>query len=460
MFVNLAVLASCTAIRAQHYVLYSANTGCENHIIRSCPEYTFLTEVLYTKDNVSGYMELWVDGVAACRIPVSLSYEVKDMKVYGNLLYFCGRHNSCGFIAMLNLHDMFLHATGGGIPPTSAAISYTDLNPQYVSSLEKLVVYGEGNGIPPLPLTYANEHIAAIGKGGTGTTADWVAVHIKYNHVPVTPPPLYLPYTIDVRVVDDNISPVGEPLAEVLLTDDYVAFVRYRHGSDEYVIHRCNKYNIVGTYNTVRRYAVPHDEVIFNLDGETLEGNNIALMTCAPHDMYYNTYEIRMRNIDLSTWTMFNSQYIPVGETKQDVAVIYNRNRRKLVSSMHYQLPDFGYDYGLVEIDPWHSFTGSSYYTYAILDPNHRVFTPMDQTWGAHFVALDNGGWLRKSLPIYSGYNGTCFNMPLFTIYKLPDVTATDDVVSFDDYGQRFEVIHQEAAISGITTNIECIIPE
>ena len=75
----LAVLASCTAMQAQYYVRYSTNTGCENHIIRSCPEYTFLTEVLYSKDNVSGYMELWVEGVSACRIPVSLSYEVKDI---------------------------------------------------------------------------------------------------------------------------------------------------------------------------------------------------------------------------------------------------------------------------------------------------------------------------------------------------------------------------------------------
>ena len=84
----------------------------------------------------------------------------------------------------------------------------------------------------------------------------------------------------------------------------------------------------------------------------------------------------------------------------------------------------------------------------------------MNQTYAAHFVALNKNGWLCKSLPIYSGYNGTCFNMPLFTIYKLPDVTNTDDVVSFDDYGHEYEVTHQEAAISGITTNIECIIPE
>ena len=229
----LAVLASCTAIRAQHYVLYSANTGCENHIIRSCPGYTSLTEVLYTKCDGSDYFELWVEGVAACRIPVQKSYEVKDMKVYGNLLYFCGRHNSCGFIAMLNLHDMFLHATGGGIPPTSATISYTDLNPQYVSSLEKLVVYGEGNGIPPLPLTYANEHIAAIGKGGTGTTADWVAVHIKYNNLPLVAPPIVSPYTISVEVMDDLSNTMSyEKLPEVLLTDDYEVVVQMHDPTD------------------------------------------------------------------------------------------------------------------------------------------------------------------------------------------------------------------------------------
>ena len=456
----LAFLASCTAIQAQQYVRYSANTGCDNQLIRTCPAYTSQTEVLYTKDSESGYMELWVEGVATCRIPVLMSYEVKDMKVYENLLYFCGRHKSWGFIAVLNLQDMFMHAMSG-TTPTSAAISYMDMDPQYISSLEKLVVYGDGNNPMSLPLNNANEHIAAIGKGGTSTNADWVAVYLKYNNIPMTPSPVYTPYIVNVKVIDDCTSPVGEPLSEVLLTDDYVAFVRYRYGSDEYIVHRCDRNNLVGTYNTVYRYAVPHDEVVFNLDGVTLEGNNIALATCAPVDMYYNDYEIRVRNIELNSMTMFNSQYIPVGEVKQDVAVVYNRSQQKLVSSISYQLLDGGYGYGLIEIDPWHSFTGSNYYmTNAVQDQAYREFIPMDQALSAHFVALDKTGWLRKRLPMNSGYNGTCFNLPGFTVYELPDRMASDDGIILNLFNPDCAVEHQEAPISDITTNIECIVQE
>lgn len=456
----LAVMVSCTAMQAQHYVRRSANTGCENQIIRSYQGYAFQSVVLYTKCDRSDYLELWVEGVAACRIPLPVAYEVKDMRVYGTLLYFCGRHNSCGFIAVLDLHDMFTHAMSG-TSPTSAAVSYTDLNPQYVSSLEKLVVYGDGNGVTPLPLTYANEHIAAIGKGGTATTADRVAVHIKYNNFPMTPPPVYSPYTIDVQVVDDNTSPGAEPLAEVLLTDDYVAFVRYRYSSDEYVIHRCDRNNLVGTYGTVCRYAVPHDEVIFNLDGEALEGNNIALATCAPTDMTYNDYEIRIRNIDLSNWVMFNSQYIPVDEAKQDVAVVYNKYQRKLVSSIYYPLPNEGYGYGLIEIDPWHTFTSPNYYTTsATHDQNDREFVPMDQNFYVHFVAMDKDGWLRKSLPMNTGYNGNCFELPDFVVYELPNATPIGGAMPYTTLGFSYIITPQEIVISDFTTNTECIIPE
>ncbi|MBQ6068010.1 MAG: hypothetical protein IJK84_00765 [Bacteroidales bacterium] len=281
----LAFLASCTAIQAQHYVQYSANTGCKNHIIRSCTGYASNSEVLYTKDSESGYLELWVEGVAACRIPVPLMYEVKDMRVYGNLLYFCGREKSCGFIAVANLHYMFMHILGSGTPPSTTAISYKELDYRYVASLEKLVVYGQGDGQALPPITSANEHIAAIGRGGTLTSADWVAVHIKYNNMPMTTSTFYTMHTATVEVVDDHSSTSYEPLPEVLLTDDYVAFVRYRETSDEYVIHRCDRNNVAGTYGTAYRYAAPLDEVVFNLEGESLEVSNVALMAKALADM-------------------------------------------------------------------------------------------------------------------------------------------------------------------------------
>ena len=275
-------------------------------------------------------------------------------------------------------------------------------------------------------------------------------------------PAIFSTAIINVEVIDDQTSSGYEPLPEVLLTDDYVAFVRYRVGLDKYVIHRCNKYNVVGTYVTAYQGAAPQDEVIFNLEGETLENNNIALSTCAPTDIYYNTYEIRLRNIELSYMVEVSSQYIPVGEAKQDdLAMVYNRNQRKLVSSMHYTLPNGGYDYGLIEIDPWYSFTSPYYYsTNAIQDPNYRVFAPMDQTLGAHFVALDKIGWLRKSLPIYSGYNGDCFNLTSFTIHQLAPLLWVNETVSKIEYNYDDELLLQEATISDIITTVECSVPE
>ena len=279
LFVMLAFIATDTGIWAQHYVRYSANTGCTNRIVQSCPVYTNLTEVLYTRDNVSGYLVLWVEGVAACRISVPLAYEVKDMKVYGNLLYFCGRSKPYGFIAVANLHDMFQHAMGYGVPPSNAVVAYTLLDNRFVSSLEKLVVYGENGVLPTFPNYNANEHIAAIGRGGSQTTSDRVVVYIKYNNLILNPSIPFLPTVVTVEVLDDLTSPSGDPLQEVLLTDDYVAFVRFRDASSEYVIHRCDKYSLAATYNTIYKYATPAYEITSSEDAVTLENNNIALAT-------------------------------------------------------------------------------------------------------------------------------------------------------------------------------------
>ena len=70
-FILLALLVSCVSLKAQDYVRYSAQTGCINRIIRSCPAYNN-TEVIYSTDSESGYIELWTEGTGTCRIPVTL----------------------------------------------------------------------------------------------------------------------------------------------------------------------------------------------------------------------------------------------------------------------------------------------------------------------------------------------------------------------------------------------------
>ena len=86
----LTLLAVCMELQAQEYVRYSAVTGCINHIIRSFPAYSTYNEVIYSRNPVlgEGYIELWIEGVGTCRIPLLPEYDVHDMKVYNNLLYF------------------------------------------------------------------------------------------------------------------------------------------------------------------------------------------------------------------------------------------------------------------------------------------------------------------------------------------------------------------------------------
>ncbi len=465
----LTLLAPCVSLHSQDYVRYSAETECNNVIIRSYSAFGTRNEVIYSRDPVQGqgYIELWVEGVGTCRIPVLQGYDVSDMKVYNSLLYFCGKHGSCGFIAVLNLHDMYTHVTSPTHLPANAAISYTDLSSNQVSSLEKLVVNGSGTSVFPNP--YANEHIAAIGKKGSAIFHnDWVAVHLKYDNLFLGTSGIYSSVNVDVDVLEDFSCPASEPIQEVLLTGSYVAFVRYRQATDEYIIHRCDKYNIPGTYSTKYKYAAPHNEGVFAIKGVSLEDNHLALAAVAADADFSGTYEIRIRNIDLYTMGMVSSQRLQVDDLKQDIELIYNAYQQKIV--LMADLPIYAsasHLYFLVDIDPLPVFMNyNPYYYYYIADAIHdyseEYFFSLDDADGPYFVALASDIWMRKKMPFNT--NGYVTNSCYYSSYHAPNpllsIEPTVDEGNTQLYQSIKEAARQEVRIRDIETNIECMIEE
>lgn len=459
----LALTAACVCGRAQDYVRYSAETKGINHIIRSCTIYNTPTEVIYSREDDSGYIELWVEGTATCRIPVPLSYEVKDMRVYNNLLYFCGRRKPCGFIAVLDLHDMFLHNTGSSTPPSDAFISYTYLDGGLVSSLEKMVVYDIHDQAQTIPVEYADQHIAAIGLSGWNiTTNDWVAVHLKYDSLFLdTVSSISAANYANYEVLASPDCPKSEPIQEVLKTEHYVAFVRYRQSTNEYIIHHCTKYNIAGTYNWTYHFPAPPDEGLSPIIGTVVPTNNIALATLATYQGNPSAYEIRVRTFDMAGMSVMRSQRIPTDDTVRDLKITYNKDRQKIVLSMNGLLrsasiwvPVF------LEIDPWVNTGGITTYTaYGICDNSHTPFNSIDFANGPYFVSSAENIWMRKKLPL-SGQSNTCYSTTYFTSDTIPDLETIGYSIEPIYFPKKAEPTRQRVTIYDIQTNIDCIITD
>ncbi len=455
LIILLALMASGPHLRSQDYVRYTDGTGTVKRIIRACSAYNN-TEVIYSTDNVSGYIEFWKEGTGTCRIPVNLKFQVKDMKVHNNLLYFCGRYITTGFIAVVNLHDMFAHLSGSPLAPSNTTIHYTLLEEDFVTSLEKLVVYDDPAGPPSIPVSYADEHIAAIGKKGNALSySDWVAVHLKYDNYFVGSSAPYIMGNVSMEVLEDLSCP-HEELLEVLETDNYVAFVRYLHGTEEYVIHRCNKYDIAGTFNNICRYAATAGEVSYEVIATSMDNNNIALATTAIE--ITGLYDVRIRNIDLASTIMFNSQHISVGEVKQVLAMTYNRNTQKIVTMMDYPLVGGASDFIFLQTDPYNY--NYSYSTYALSDNSQMGFYVLDDTYGPYFLALSANTWFRKRLLLTNSANNDCYKIYNISPQHLQTLDPSCMQTTTEGHDSEKEILRWSVAITDIETSRTCIIEE
>lgn len=405
----LLTMITSTYIQAQNYRRYTETSEAHTSIIRSYPLLNH-AEVAYSLDENSGYIELRMGGTTTGRVPVPLEYEVKDMKLHYNRLYFCGKHGISGFIAVANLNDIYAYITNPNNSPSTTAILYSDIviepYKELVSSLEKLIVYkDEDDPSQNTRLDCANEHIVAIGRNEKYSTyPEWMAIHIKYNTLYIVNNPVYTPNYIDIEVLFDITSPYNEKFQEVLLTDDYVTFVSYRYSTDEYILHRCQKYNLYGTFSPIYKYSAPQNEALSLIKGVAMEDNHIALASLAAEN---TSFGIRIRNIDLSSMLMNPSQSLPLEDQKHDVEMAYNKDQRKIVLMMYYLFNgQQNYMHSFIEIDPW---TSSSYSPDVMYDLTPTHYNSIYHSNGSYFIAAAGHSWFRKALPM-AVPPSDCFN--------------------------------------------------
>ena len=442
----LLLLLSGNFIQAQDFVKQSENSVVYSNIIKSCPLYPY-SVVCYSRDANSGYIELRTEGSTTRRVPVPLEYNVKDLKVFNNLVYFCGQHINQGFVGIVNLY----HLVNPSVIYTNAGASYIDLGAADVSDLEKLVVYND-NASPQNTLT-ADEDVVAIGKGGYQSRINgWIVVHLKYNNHHLFNGNKTEASNVTIDIVYDFIGEANDDIQQLLLTDDYVVLVGHNPAFEHYLIHFYDKNNISSSNHPVYKFDYPPYEVLSDIKSVSLEGNNIALATLALKDIEQHTFEIRIRNIHVSPLNMFmnNSQALPLGEQKRDVEMAYNSDQHKLVLMLGYDVYNTSYFF---EINPWALATSTSD---AIYESNHQDYAAIDHANGPYYVAVYKNIWFRKKLPNNNVASSSCYGKFNTEVTLIDNLDGKDfEPTSIQD---RFFIntLGRVVDIEFITKNSEC----
>lgn len=406
LFIFGFLLILIPAVCAQNYKRLSVSSNTNTTIIRSY-QYLENAVVCYSKDNHSGYIEYRTEFPTTLRVPIPAEYEIKDMRIYKNLLYLCGCKGLNAFIAVMDLR-YFYEAPYTTMPPT---IIYSYLNGSseegkiHINSIEKMVVYSDNPQNPMTePTSFANEDIVAIALNNHNPSyPQKVAIHIKFNNLGVNITSLYgtaLPtITLDIMYCTPMFHYME--LEDVMLTENYISLVSYNHTShnEAYYINKLDiGSSISSIFNSTYIYPAPDDEALSSIKGVGLSDNHIELATLALKDAANSTFEIRMRNIALSTMQMTNSQSIYLDNYKHDIDMIFNNSTNKIVALMYYRPSTISYDvHSFFEIDPWAT---TSYYASTMYDFELTHYTSFDPTQSASFVASSYNKWFRKELPL------------------------------------------------------------
>lgn len=312
------------------------------------------------------------------------------MRILVDTLYFCGIDSTGLFIGWMNLSTFYM--------PNNVTINLRHITPLAGQNIRmKLAVYTDphnstrlialgsclydsNNPIPPTgpgvcpiapnPCIYMYTPPYQYFPGWTTSQEDFVLECVN--------PQAATLFTIKLV----NSASKNEHLTDVVVTDNYVAFVGNIFSGDEFdtvTIHRCKKDDILGSFDSHYYFLPPWEEGTVEYMACALDDNNIALVTTGVVDPGNNNYEIRVRTVKLSSMTMTTAQRLPVEGKPIQIAQTYLYQANKtMVHLSDYRFPpgQQNYNYTFVEFLPYKLI---AYYTTAFYEKRvNKTFESMD----------------------------------------------------------------------------------
>ena len=250
-------------------------------------------------------------------------YFVRDMRITGENVYFCGTVQGHAFLG---------HLKHTGYTPSAWQVKYFNLAPNYTSELSRMVAYDIGG----------QQKVVAVGFYHFDNTGSFPCPSYPGQNCIKT-------FVVEVNFNGD--TPVGSPnlvysndlnhfeiITEVIETESHVAIVGYI--TDHYntvlnstVIHCCGKSNVAFDFQTIPyHYYYTPDEGHSDFHGCWMKGDTIAISSLST----YNTsvgqqFSTNVRVFDLTTMANIQSQLVPLNTKSEPYDLMYMQGEGRLV---------------------------------------------------------------------------------------------------------------------------------
>ena len=294
---------------------------------------------------------------------------VLDMRVYGDIVYFCGtfKNSISGVLGYVDLNVL------SGLS-TTVTINYFMVN--NATDLYRMVVY-------PNPVT---PRIVAVGINRSIVTPDMRATSVVVDCPDISTSPSY-----QYRNAND-IGAYSEQWRDIVYTGASVILVGHITSTvNEIVLRECDPYN--PTYGIIdQMHCFPTNDIIVTdeIRATFLFGQNIAVVYRGADVPDVTDYS-HFRVFDVGTWSNICSQEMIVPYKSYIHEMIFIPADKSVVL-----LQDFPSSIGpksnFVYIDPLNNSNYSAPFTYY----SDWVFHSVDRYDGSRYIGAGNGHWLLR----------------------------------------------------------------
>ena len=389
--------------------------------------------VVYYEEGGNGYVSL-VDVVSnyALTVPLDTGFLMNDMCIMNNCVFLCGQESATfGCIVRMSLNDFYTSSVSVSYyePSYWIKINYRRIKSFVYASdggviRAKFLLVGEVDyacdGSEPFPLNnflYRNYYIDPNSQSRCTVNA---VVEVSYLYTPGNPGNFASQRVM--RVMNPSIHP--EVVHDVVVTDNYVAFVGVESGfSDTIILHVCNRGNNI-LWSNYPYYSCPFETYYkFPLGTNSgspfyhacaLDGDMIAVAT--QDEMSASSNDITFRTFDLATHTMVSTQYLQCGSHPELKDMAYIPDLQKVVLLYYGYFRPIGSACDIFRMaDPYN--TAPSYTLPSISeDVLHLKYGSLDAMLGTFFITtggkygfMADGGGLSMGMNCYQMEN--CYNI-------------------------------------------------
>lgn len=328
-------------------------------------------------------------------------YTVYDMRIVGDELYFCGLYQASP-AAGLDMGDGVIgHLSLAALDAGSPVVDY----------------YTDGS-LTPL------NRMAAYDMGGVVKV---VALGLVYNaDSPCSCPVMAAPYTcadhqlVEADFVDGVLTNVQyaqtaespanvEELYDVVETDNYVAVIAVERPNHELTIHRCDKGNVLGTFEHYSVYPILCDTYEPGYIGCHVKADMVAVASFAWVSPAQHDYRTQVRVIDLPSQTMVSAQEYKMDEKTVPSEMVYFPDHSTLVLLQNQMLDPYAWRRAFVHLRP---FAATPYLAEAHFESSMSVpFVSLDKAGNNYYVTTGGECWMLKDIattPSVSSCYGYC----------------------------------------------------